>query len=44
MSPPLRDDQIGSPKRDSGMWKKLGRFSSVKPARKKSQGGLKEEQ
>ena len=43
MSPPMRDDQIGSPKRDSGMWKKLGRLSSVKPARKKSQGGLKEE-
>lgn len=42
-SPPPRDD-VGNPKRDSGMWKKLGRLSGVKPQKKKSQGGLKEEQ
>lgn len=42
-SPPSRND-VTSPKRDSGMWKALGRLSGVKPAKKKSQGGLKEEQ
>ena len=41
-SPPLSDTQ--SPKRDSGMWKKLGRLSGMKVGKKKSQGGLKEEQ
>lgn len=40
-SPPMSD---ASPKRDSGMWKKLGRLSGMKVGKKKSQGGLKEEQ
>ena len=39
-SPPMSD---ASPKRDSGMWKKLGRLSGMKVGKKKSQGGLKEE-
>jgi len=30
--------------RDSGMWKKLGRLSGMKVGKKKSHGGLKEEQ
>lgn len=41
-SPPMSDTQ--SPKRDSGMWKKLGRLSGMKTAKKKSHGGLREEQ
>ena len=41
-SPPMSDTQ--SPKRDSGMWKKLGRLSGMKVGKKKSQGGLTEEQ
>lgn len=42
-SPPINEL---SPKRESGMlgWKKLGRLSGIKVGRKKSQGGLKEEQ
>ena len=44
MSPPLSYDDVTSPKRDSGMWKKLGRLSGVKPPKKKSHGTLKEEQ
>lgn len=39
-SPPMSES--GSQKRDSGMWKKLGRLSKV--GKKKSEGGLKEEQ
>lgn len=40
MSPPISD--IGqSPKRDSGMWKKLGRLSGMKVGKRKSHGGLK---
>ncbi|KAF2771351.1 regulator of G protein signaling superfamily [Teratosphaeria nubilosa] len=40
-SPPMSD---ASPKRDSGMWKRLGRLSGMnKVGRKKSQGGLHEE-
>lgn len=36
-SPPMSD--VGhSPKRDSGMWKKLGRLSGMKVGKKKSQG------
>ncbi|KAK4541237.1 hypothetical protein LTR36_008153 [Oleoguttula mirabilis] len=42
-SPPL-SDVAHSPKRDSGMWKKLGRLSGMKVGRKKSQGGLKPEE
>lgn len=38
VSPPLSDSQ--SPKRDSGMWKKLGRLSGMKVGKKKSHGGL----
>ncbi|UJO24454.1 uncharacterized protein CLAFUR5_13773 [Fulvia fulva] len=38
MSPPGSDVQ--SPKRDSGMWKKLGRLSGMKVGKKKSQGAL----
>ncbi|KAI5360333.1 Putative RGS domain-containing protein [Septoria linicola] len=38
MSPPMSDAQ--SPKRDSGMWKKLGRLSGMKVGKKKSHGGL----
>ena len=41
-TPPTSDTQ--SPKRDSGMWKKLGRLSGMKTVKKKSQGGLREEQ
>jgi hypothetical protein len=47
MSPPMGD--AGSPKRDSGMWKKLGRLSGMKVGgglgvgKRKSHGGLKEE-
>lgn len=37
-SPPMSDAQ--SPKRDSGMWKKLGRLSGMKVGKKKSLGGL----
>ncbi|TKA23452.1 hypothetical protein B0A50_07479 [Salinomyces thailandicus] len=40
-SPPMSD---ASPKRDSGMWKKLGRLSGMKVGKKKSHGGLMEEQ
>ncbi|WPG98275.1 Hypothetical protein R9X50_00106300 [Acrodontium crateriforme] len=40
-SPPMSD---ASPKRDSGMWKKLGRLSGMKSVKKKSQSGFKEEQ
>ncbi|KAK5138345.1 hypothetical protein LTR08_003406 [Meristemomyces frigidus] len=36
MSPPVSDAH--SPKRDSGMWKKLGRLSGMKVGKKKSQG------
>nr|POF16402.1 hypothetical protein CFP56_23920 [Quercus suber] len=39
-SPPLSDI---SPKRDSGMWKKLGRLSGMTGARKKSRNGLEEQ-
>lgn len=39
-SPPMSD--VNAHKRDSGMWKKLGRLSKV--GKKKSEGGLKEEQ
>lgn len=39
-SPPMSDSS--SHKRDSGMWRKLGRLSKV--GKKKSEGGLKEEQ
>lgn len=44
MTPPISPhmSDAHSPKRDSGMWKKLGRLSKV--GRKKSHGGLKEEQ
>ena len=40
-SPPMSD---ASPKRDSGMWKKLGRLSGMKVGKKKSLGGLKLEE
>ena len=40
-SPPIGESQYA--KRDSGMWKKLGRLSGMKAAKKKSQGGLREE-
>lgn len=39
-SPPMSD--ANAHKRDSGMWRKLGRLSKV--GKKKSEGGLKEEQ
>nr|POE82275.1 hypothetical protein CFP56_67039 [Quercus suber] len=39
-SPPLSDV---SPKRDAGMWKKLGRLSGMKGGRKKSRNGLEEQ-
>ena len=42
MSPPLRDD-VSSPKRDSGMWKKFSRLSGVNPKKKKSHDALREE-
>lgn len=44
MTPPVSPhmSDAHSPKRDSGMWKKLGRLSKV--GRKKSHGGLKEDQ
>jgi hypothetical protein len=42
ISPPSGEGS--SPKRDSGMWKKLGRLSGMKTTKKKSQGGLREEQ
>ncbi|KAM3420890.1 hypothetical protein BST61_g4125 [Cercospora zeina] len=38
VTPPVSDSQ--SPKRDSGMWKKLGRLSGMKVGKKKSHGGL----
>ena len=38
---PLSSDN--SPKRDSGMWKKLSRMSGIKVGKRKSQGGLREE-
>ena len=41
-TPPMSDTH--SPKRDSGMWKKLGRLSGMNPRKKKSHGGLREEQ
>ncbi|KXT17016.1 hypothetical protein AC579_4334 [Pseudocercospora musae] len=41
-SPPMSGAQ--SPKRDSGMWKKLGRLSGMKVGKKKSHGGLKTEE
>ncbi|KAK4972240.1 hypothetical protein LTR42_006746 [Elasticomyces elasticus] len=37
MSPPISD---ASPKRDSAIWKKLGRLSGMKVGKKKSHGGL----
>ncbi|KAK0830395.1 hypothetical protein LTR73_003674 [Friedmanniomyces endolithicus] len=37
MSPPMSDV---SPKRDSAIWKKLGRLSGMKVGKKKSHGGL----
>ncbi|SMR63947.1 unnamed protein product [Zymoseptoria tritici ST99CH_3D1] len=44
MTPPMSPPGSGdSPKRDSGMWKKLGRLSGMKVGRKKSLSGLKEE-
>ncbi|KAK5127634.1 hypothetical protein LTR85_006975 [Meristemomyces frigidus] len=42
-SPPM-SDVAHSPKRDSGMWKKLGRLSGMKVGKKKSHGGLKPEE
>ncbi len=42
LSPPTSEGH--SPKRDSGMWKKLGRLSGMKTQKKKSQPGLREEQ
>ncbi len=42
-TPPLSDTQSPSSKRDSGMWKKLGRLSGMK-ATKRSEGKLREEQ
>lgn len=44
MTPPLSDAQSPNAKRDSGMWKRLGRLSGMKAAAKKSDGGLREEQ
>lgn len=41
-SPPMSD--ANSPKRDSGMWKKLGRLSGMKVGKKRSNGRLMEEQ
>lgn len=38
-SPPIGDI---SPKRDSGMWKKLTRFSGMKPSKKRNQNGVDE--
>jgi len=40
-SPPMSD---ASPKRDSGMWKKLGRLSGMKVGKRKSHSGLKPEE
>ena len=42
MSPP--SSEAHSPKRDSGMWRKLGRLSGMKVAKKKSQGMRVEEE
>lgn len=39
-SPPGSND-TQSPKRDSAIWKKLGRLSGMKPGKKKSHSGLK---
>lgn len=41
-SPPPAGGESLSPKRDSGMWKKLGRLSGIKQS--KRSGGIKEEQ
>ena len=45
-TPPLNDMQNPNAKRDSGMWKRLGRLSGMnaKATKKKSDGGLREEQ
>lgn len=45
MTPPMspHNSDTQSPKRDSGMWKKLGRLSGMKVGKKKSHGGLQTE-
>jgi hypothetical protein len=44
MTPPMSPPEVmgSSPKRDSGMWKKLGRLSGMKVGRKRSEGIMKE--
>ncbi|CAK4033087.1 Hypothetical predicted protein [Lecanosticta acicola] len=47
MTPPPTSpgsSEAQSPKRDSGMWKKISRLSGMKVGRKKSHSGLKEEE